>query len=95
MKVKEKAIEILIKLSKIDTIIQSMVRKRLFWMLNLYSPKLNGIFLSLIPLLINNLELTVEPVYSSNLTNLVSGCVSEPGYKLDIDQINNVIYFVK
>lgn len=62
MKVKEKAIEILVKLSKIDTVIQSMVRKRLFWMLNLYSPKLNGIFLSLLPLLVNNLDLNLEPV---------------------------------
>jgi len=62
MKVKEKAIEILVKLAKIDTIIQSMVRKRLFWMLNLYSPKLNGIFISLLPVIVTNLDLNLEPV---------------------------------
>lgn len=62
MKVKEKAIEILVKLAKIDTIIQSMVRKRLFWMLNLYSPKLNGIFISLLPPIVTNLDLNLEPV---------------------------------
>jgi len=54
---KQLSIELLIKVGNIDPVLKNIIKKRLFYIFNIFSPHLNTIFLNLLPLIEINLDL--------------------------------------